>query len=592
MDLAKPVLLPVTDLTPVSLTAHWRNVKAEYGTSENAPRMLYRIHITHEFEAKERVVYPVANFEIKGTTDGNPVSSPANWLDQWGSQTGWFAMNHTALPRALQISVPAEMRIPGLPKEVYEATSGLITPILHLGNNGGKYSFSFTAKVVGGAGDKADLIIFGYGEETIAPTEAPQHIKYISIPMDGKAHDIKLDMEGGTWCHLIAMKLHSPHVIELTKAIRIEQTLEPGDKGYRSAWKGGLKGTHTSIIPQKPDLSKGEYKVEYAFSIGTKEEEGLIAARVLDQEAAKRAGERIALRMGVQETAGNFGDPTKLVVHRSLFSDPYYLDGNMPKEKNFYLGYVGKEDPNYQYALPGAITHPSGIYGGAIKMSTEMADAYAGKKVLGVRLCVAAVGQSKTGWMFGSKDANANTPHIFLAQKLKGLNTGDSQWLRSKVSVLQDGWNEVMFDEPYTIERGNPIYAGVIAQDESNSGLVLATHHDPTISSPNSLFYAHDESNTEPSALSFGTSPEAGRHLLMQFILDETAHNGVQTILQAPCRIYVEQGKVQVSGIHDAVYVYTISGELVDSSAVLPSGKYIVRVGTPLGYQHESILIP
>lgn len=592
MDLAKPVLLPVTELTANSMTVHWRNVKAEYGASPDAPRMFYRLHITHEFEAKEDVLYPVANFEIKGTTDGKEVESPANWLDEWGSQSGWFAMTHKARPGAIQISVPAQMRIPGLPKEVYETTSGLVSPILHLGNNSGKYSLSFTAKVVEGIGSNAELIIFGYGEETNAPTEAPSNIKNISIPMDGKAHKITLDMEGGTWSHLVTMRLHSPHVIELTDAIKIEQALVQGDKGYRSVWKAGIKGSHASIQPQKPDLSKGEYKVEYAFSIGTKEEEGLIPAGVLDQEAAKKAGERIAVRMGVQETVGDFGDRANLVVRRSMFSDPCYLDGNTPKSPYYYLGYVGKEDPNYQYALPGEITHPNGLYAGAIKMSTHMTNAYHGKKILGVRLCVAAVGQNKTGWLLGTREQNAGTPYIFLAQKLKGAEAGESQWLRSRVSVLQDGWNEVMFDEPYTIERGNPIYAGVIAQDMSNSGLILATHHDPQITTPHSLLYAHAEGNAQHSSLSFAAKPKQDQHLLMQFILDESAHNGIEPLITELCRIYVEGGRVKVEGKHDAIFVYTITGQLIDSEVALPSGKYIVRVSTPSGYQHQRILVP
>lgn len=589
MTLAKPVVLPAQNVTPRSFTASWYNVKAETGTDIETSKMFHRLHVMHEFEAKADGPYPVARFEITGSKEATP--EQPSWLDAFGSQTGWFSANVSGVPNAIKIGVPAMYRMPGMPEDVYAMMGNMVTPPLNLSNNGGKFTFSFTARVTAGDGP-AKVIVFGYGEETQGATDDSPQIKEVIIPNDGKVHTNTIEMEGGTWCHMVAMQFHSPHELELIDEIKVEQNLKKGDRGYRSAWKGGIVGTHESLKPQKPDLSEGEYNVRYTFDVGAKEEEGLIDPRVLDFEAVKKAGERVSYRVGIQEKAET---PEGLMVLRSVYSDPAYFDGQDQPSKHIYLGYTSPvEAPVYTHALPGKPVFSQGIYGGAIELGKALLDKYHQFNAIGVRVCVAAVGQIHSNNKFVAGE-NSNLPSVFIAKSLPGVSAGAEQaeYLRIKTTDLTDGWNEIIFDEPLQIDSNTKLYAGVTVQDKSNSGLAIALGQKELDAQPNApLLFAADESSMA-SGLVYKPVDSNKRGALIQLIIDETSDPGaVEEIDASKVEVSVQGKSIVVRGAYSDMRLYTLSGQLLSSTNALEQGCYIVSVLSPNGtWSHHKVTV-
>lgn len=576
MALAKPVVLPAQNVTPKSFTASWYNVKAETGTDFESSRMFYRLNVTHEFEAKADGIYPVAHFNITGSQKAT--AEQPSWLDNFGSQVGWFSRNVSAVPNALKIGVPEMYRMPGLPEDVYAMMGNLLSPPLNLSNDNGKYTLTFTARVTAGDGP-AKLVVFGYGEETQGSTDDPLQTKEVIIPNDGKVHTNKVELDGGTWCHIVTIQFQSPHELEFIDEIKVEQNLKKGDQGYRSVWKGGIIGIHESLKPNKPDLSQGEYNVRYTFDVGVKEDEGLLDPRVLDFEAVKKAGERVAYRVGIQEKVDT---PEGLIVLRSVYSDPAYFDSQEQKSKHIYLGYTEPiEAPVYEYALPGKVLHPQGIYAGAIELGKTLLEKYHGFDAIGVRVCVASVGQVHSNNKFVSGDKK-DLPSVFIAKNLRGANGGASQaeYLRVKVTDLNDGWNEILFDKPLEIDSKQKLYAGVAVQDRSDSGLAIALGNKEIAAQEDApLLFASAEASSSANALIYQPIDGNKRGVLIQLIIDETSDPGpVEEINTSQVRISVEGRSIKVYGAYRDIRLYTLSGQQLGTTDALEEGCYIVGI--------------
>lgn len=543
-SLAKPTVFKPKNVTESGFVASWRNVPK----SEKDVKILsYRLHVTHEFEAKEDGVYPVGNAVIKGadkeTSIGETLGSMA-WLDGYVSQDAWWGSGLKALPGAIRVDAAA------LPSNIVDEMivhfARIISPIYDLQNNNGEFTLKFKAKVASGS-TAANLTVYGYGDE--APPKKIEDVKTVVVPADGKEHEFSLTFKNGTWCHTLFIGLTNRVSVDFVDAFKVEQTLKKGDKGFRSVMRGAF--TEDNL------LQSNVVDPAYPFSTVYTREIGGLTKNALDVELAKQNGERVAYRMLAELVLKN----NKTYVYRSLYSEPAYFD-NLPSEENKYLyvGYCDYEDPNYNFAYPGSVPEGQQAYvAAAIKATSALLKDYKGAKVVGLRFCVAASTQESTGHKFTPVVWKPEIPGIFLAERLRTYKDEDyteeskTKFITYKSATFHDGWNTVLFDQPYTIEEGKEFYAGAFLYDTSATGktFVMGRRMDDVTKSPDAFMWSYNTSGGEQGFMPF-FRPGTDQAVLIQLVIESDSphfQNRATVDDLAPEVLYYDNEPVMLSSV-------------------------------------------
>lgn len=519
--LAKPAVFKPKDVKPTSFVASWRNVPEPEG---DVRTLSYRLHVTHEFEAKQDGVYPVANAVIKGAPQETDLLAGGGmtWLDDYISQKAWWGAYLKALPNAIRLDAAS---LPDhIPDEFIETLARVASPVYDLQNNGGKFTFKFKAKVASGS-TAAQLSVYGYGEER---SPAPvQDVRTITVPADGQVHEFSLNFTDGTWCHTMLILPKNRVSVDFVDAFKIEQELKKGDKGFRSVMRGAFPNneaiTADVVTPGNP------LATIYSREIGD------LNPEILNVELAQQNGERVAYRILCEYVF----EHVKTFISRSLYSEPVYFD-NIPSEENKYLyvGYADYEEPDMNFAYPGSVPEGQEAYVGAsIKATEELLGEYVGGKVVGLRFCVAAANQEETGHKYATAPWNPVVPNIFLAEKLRSWDENSDYTEESKTKFIQtkavefkDGWNTIFFDEPYSIEKKKEFYAGAFLYDAAAHGKTFITSRVPSEEGkkPEAFMVAYDSQGVGHGDLGFipfGRAPSHDNAVLMQFVIEPDPTN-------------------------------------------------------------------
>lgn len=518
--LAKPTTFKPKEVKPTSFIASWRNVPEPEG---DVRTLSYRLHVTHEFEAKQDGVYPVANAVIKGAPQETDLLAGGGmtWLDDYVSQKAWWGAYLKALPNAIRLdaaSLPSH-----IPDEFIETLARVASPVYDLQNNGGKFTFKFKAKVASGS-TAAELSVYGYGEER---SPAPvQDVRTITVPADGQVHEFSLDFTDGTWCHTMLILPKNRVSVDFVDAFKIEQQLKKGDKGFRSVMRGAFPNNEAVmadvVTPGNP------LATIYSREIGDLDPE------ILNVELAQQNGERVAYRILCEYVF----ESIKTFIYRSLYSEPVYFD-NIPSEENKYLyvGYADYEDPNMDYAYPGSVPEDQqGHVGAAIKATKELLSEYVGGKVVGLRFCVAAANQESTGHKYTVPPFYPNVPNIFIAEKLRSWDENDdymdenkkSKFIKTKVSEFKDGWNTIFFDEAYPIEKDKEFYAGAFLYDMAAQGkaFIASSVASEEGKKPEAFMAAYNSMGmSDLGFIPFGRCPVLDNAVLMQLVIEPDPNN-------------------------------------------------------------------
>lgn len=520
-NLPKPTVFKPKEVTGTSFSASWRNVPPVEGEFKTTN---YRLHLTHEFEAKEDTLYPVGNAVVKGAEQETGLLAAGGqvWLDNYLTQGAWWGSYIKALPGAIRIDAGA---IPSnIPDDLIENFARIVSPVYDLQNNGGEFTFKFKAKVASGT-TAAKLSVYGYGEET--PPKKISDVKELVVPADGQEHEFSLSFKTGTWCHVLVVLVKNRVSVDFVDAFKIEQNLKKGDKGFRSVMRGAF--TKDNLVKEDVVDAANPFATIYSREIGD------LTPDILDVEQAKSRGERVAYRVlceSVLVTA------LKTFVSRSLYSEPAYFD-NIPSDENKYLyvGYCDYEEPDYNKAIPGSVPEDQkGYASAAIKATKELLSEYVGGKVVGLRFCVAAAAQVNTGHKFTPVPWEQSVPHIYLAERLRtwqdswdGNYSDESKtkFIKTKSAVFHDGWNSVFFDEPYPIEKDKEFFAGAFLYDEAASGLTFVGGRriDETTKSPDAFMEAYNASGLPVDLIPFGRYAALDNAVLMQLIVEPDPNN-------------------------------------------------------------------
>ena len=210
-QLAKPVVLPATNVTKTGFTANWEEV-------ENAEA--YCVFVYTEHTAKQDETYTVLHedFDLIDFGDiGNPVWSDELYenLDIYTSLPNWTVYGYTTYVRGM--------------------VGGIVyTPYIDLRNDGGKYTVNLS--VYGESGDEIFVESDGTKEEIQSFVLDYTGVSYVSLTFNNGRKD--------TFFHLHNTKGNEFYVDE----VQVTQNLKAGDKAYVYVdLNDAVPGTSTSV---------------------------------------------------------------------------------------------------------------------------------------------------------------------------------------------------------------------------------------------------------------------------------------------------------------------------------------------------------
>lgn len=485
---AKPALESLTNITDNSFTVTWSNAAPQRINEDGsvARQVTYRLITTREIVAKQDGEYKIAHAEVKGNPNGTKALGAQAHLDQCLSQPSWTGGSAVWTPGGITLDGTLYS---GFPAGSLGALCRITSPLMDLSNAGGEYTFSFTVKVTGN--ESAKIKVFGYGMEMLYPGGVPG-TRELTVNNDGKEHEFSFTFQGGNWCSCIVITLENETKVEFSKAFTVTQNLKKGDK----AWRGTYFGEFNAVAAETSDdvnqmFDRNVYFVKYTKTFG--EAEGL-SKEAIDKEAATREGERIGCRLLFINTSMNSTpDGEKMVINKSMFSDPIYFDNKPAEESNyFYIGYVDYQAPNYESSSPGS-PGSSVFAGGAIKLTPNELKEHVGEKVVGIRFATAACmqpNQENSGTI--PSGFAPELPIIYLAKSL-GMWEGDNLTrgeiiMTTHAGTLKDGWNSVFFDKPYEITAESEFIAGFHAYDPQGVGGIYVGSIKDKTTNPNAAY--------------------------------------------------------------------------------------------------------
>ena len=550
-ELGAPALESPMNVTKAGFTATWSNIQAQRLNDDGTPwnTVFSRLIVTREILAKNDGYYNIVNAKVIPNPSGKREAIPNSptYLDDQLSQLGWIAGLCNWTPNGFSIDAKS-LESAGLPKDAIGITARLTSPVMDLSNGDRKYTLAFTAKVL-----KSDtpvkFKVFGYGEEIAYPNGVPGTQEF-TLQNDGKDHTFNIDLEGGTWCHRVIIEINDFAEVEFSKSIVIKQQLKKGDRAFRSTSYYTIPFEAAKADSENPAGLTGpeEFRVKYSLDIQVPDK------RILDVDEAKGDGERIAYRMLYADSRPIYGG--KLSLTKSTYSEPAYFDNFEDPNDYLYIGYCNYEAPNYNAVEPSGVTW-AGYHGGAIKLTKDKLKDLIGAQVVGIRFVSAASMQKDQV----NNDPGFYTPKlpcIFLAETIPTWDRSDinnpklvTPWKPIQVTTVDkfnNGWNTLLFEEPYEIKAESEFFAGAYAYDAAGVGGILVRSYQSPGVDPNSAWVATNWSTYTIEEAQFNSKvSKADGPLLMQLVVkpksaDPTVQNrGEIKNLQAPAFIYSDE---------------------------------------------------
>lgn len=542
INLSKPYVESLTNITKNSFTATWSNVepqRVEAGKIYNPVH--FRFIVTREHTATEDDPYLVANPKVltnKGEKKpfGEGRGMGQAHLDEALSQPGWLASSVSWVGSAIELNAT---QFSDYTRDVLDAgVAHVMSPVLNLANGDHSYSITFTAKVTAGSGD-ATLRVYGHNEE-LTYSKSLDNVKTFTVPNDGAEHTFTYEAKDGSWAHRIIIVLTSFSNVEFTRGFNVLQNLKAGETAYRSTSYGyflydvAKREAYTETVPYQ------EYFDKYSVTLED------LDPRVLDVEAAQKDGDRIGFRINYGMRSPSYGGKERF--QKSMYSEPAYFDNKEVSGKYVYLGYVGYEAPNHNNVHPSGPSW-AGYHGGAIKATKELLKNNIGDKVVGIRFATLA---GKQPGQVNSKFVgyDPHLPMIFLADKLRiSTDPEDSRGnliMHKSADKFVDGWNSVFFDEPYTIKEDDEFFAGIYAYDPAEMGGIAVASIKTKVAEKESYYVGTNWDTQTFGEAKFQDNFEGWPlliHLIVepQNISDETANRAEVRSLSAPEMIFSDE---------------------------------------------------
>ena len=546
--LGAPGIETPENVTASGFTAKWTNVDYQQLNDDETPwnKIFFRLITTREIEAKKDGAYKILNAKILPNPSGKreSISFENVYLDKQLSQPDWGTAVAYWTPEGFSINAN-DLKARSIPLDMVGTMARLTSPVMNLTNADGKYTFSFTAKVLKAEGD-VKMKVFGYGEE-LSYTGGVPGVKEITLKNDGKPQTFRFKFDGGTWCHRIVIEIDDFAEVEFSRELVVSQNLKKGDRSYRSTSYFVIPYNNAECnLDNLADLTVPErFAAKYSFDIAE------LNSDCLDVAKAKADGERVAYRMLYADDRP--GPMDSRILKKSMYSEPAYFDSEDGQSNYYYVGYCNYEAPNYNAIEPGGVSW-AGYHGGAIKLTKEQLKDYVGSKVVGVRFASAACLQKDQV----NKDPGSFTPQvpcIFLAKSVLTLDRSNPQnpkvltsWdpiTITTVPMLKDGWNTLFFDQPHEITADDEFFAGAYAYDAAGTGGILVRSYQTPGKEPNSAWVSSNWGEYSIDKVRFDSKvSESDGPLLMQIViepktLDPAAVNrGVISDLKTPPYIY------------------------------------------------------
>lgn len=425
-------------------------------------RLTFRELLTYEYEAKAAGETNIANAQIKTAgTKALPVKPVPAYLNDYLSEFAWIGTGVGTSKNGIELRPD---RLTSIPDQMLGTVVRITSPFMDLSNNNGKFTYKFTVKLAKESSEPARLVVMSYGHEL--PEDNGGSVVFKDVTVNStEAKEVTLKFDNGTWNHCLVIYSDNRVPVVFTGSFQVTQTLEKGDKYFRSVYYDDYAGDFPNLISQD---DKERLVVTRDQNLEAKKAD----MRVLDQTLATKAGARLASRVRYCYAALTKDGTSGLW---SMYSQPFYWDGkNDVKRSDYvYLGYVAANDaPNYEYFGPGPKSFvEQRSWSGAIRLrSEEFTKLPKGSQIVGVRVCINAVGQPKQKMQ--TVDYQPLLPMVFISETLKDRDAADyneaakNTYLKMKKSVMEDGWNEILFDQPYNItENQKPLYVGYTVFD-------------------------------------------------------------------------------------------------------------------------------